>query len=290
MVWALVSVLGSLVALSVGWAVFWFAAFLVSLVLSVILPTWIEALYANPDPEGNSLINIIGVTVLVFAVMVYFVRQRDRYQQQSDDLLHNILPDDIANRLKTSDETIADDYESASILFADVVDFTPMSAGMAPTELVALLDETFTAFDSLVEERDLEKIKTIGDAYMVAAGVPTPRQDHAQVICDLALAIRDLVASREFMGRRIMLRIGVNSGPVVAGIIGTKKFSYDLWGDSVNTASRMESTGTAGMIQITDATKRLVENDFVCESQGKVEVKGKGAIPVWTLNSRRMER
>ncbi len=162
-----------------------------------------------------------------------------------------------------------------------------MSADMAPSELVDLLDDVFTAFDLLVEERGLEKIKTIGDAYMVAAGVPRPREDHAQILCDLALAVRDLVATREFQGRRVTFRIGINSGPVVAGVIGTTKFSYDLWGDSVNTASRMESSGTAGEIQITDETKRLVEHDFICELKGTVEVKGKGSMTVWTLKTTR---
>ena len=149
---------------------------------------------------------------------------------------------------------IADDYQSASVLFADVVNFTPMSAGMSPPELVGLLNSVFTTFDGFVEDLGLEKIKTVGDEYMVASGVPHVRSDHAQALAELALRMRDHCASNQFEGRDIQLRIGLNSGPVVAGIVGTHKFAYDLWGDVVNTASRMESEGVAGSIQITPAT------------------------------------
>ncbi|MGI9610249.1 MAG: adenylate/guanylate cyclase domain-containing protein, partial [Acidimicrobiia bacterium] len=154
-------------------------------------------------------------------------------------------------------------------------------------DLVALLDDVFTSFDSLVEERALEKIKTIGDAYMVASGVPVRRSDHAHVLCDLALAFLEELTNRSFRGERVTLRIGIHSGEVVAGIIGTKRFSYDLWGDAVNTASRMESGGSPGTIQITEQTKQLVEDAFVCESRGPVDVKGKGPMEVWHLKGRR---
>ena len=140
-----------------------------------------------------------------------------------------------------------------------------------------------------MESHGLEKIKTIGDEYMVAAGVPEPRADHAVVLCDLALEIRDLVASRRFSGHAVRFRIGINSGPVVAGIIGTKKFSYDLWGDAVNTASRMESSGVPGEIQLTASTLALVRDHFVCRPRGQVDIKGKGAMEVWTLEGRSSE-
>jgi guanylate cyclase len=157
---------------------------------------------------------------------------------------------------------------------------------MTPTELVTLLDDVFRDFDALVEAKGLEKIKTIGDAYMVASGVPTPRDDHAQALCDLALEMRDHIRERTYGGRNIECRIGINSGPVVAGIIGNKKFSYDLWGDSVNTASRMESSGQPGRIQISEATMRHVSEDFVCEPGGIVDVKGKGPMSVWFVEGR----
>ena len=286
-VWGFVAVLGALAVFGDWRATFWLWFFILSQAVAAVWATQIEPLYELSNIEFVAIFNLIVVVLFVYYMMLYYVRQRASLLTQSDGLLRNILPAEIADRLKTSDETIADEYDSASILFADIVDFTPMSAGMTPSELVALLDEVFTGIDDLVEERGLEKIKTIGDAYMVAAGVPRQRDDHAQVLCDLALAIRDYFGSQEFQGRRVSFRIGVNSGPVVAGIIGTKKFSYDLWGDSVNTASRMESSGTAGEIQITDTTRLLVEREFVCEPKGSVEIKGKGAMTVWALTGSR---
>ncbi|MEE8376602.1 MAG: adenylate/guanylate cyclase domain-containing protein [Acidimicrobiia bacterium] len=286
-VWGFVAVLAALAVFADRRASFWLWFFIASQVVAAAWASQIEPIYEVANVEYVAIFNLLVVVVFVYYMMLFYVRQRAILLTQSDGLLRNILPDDIADRLKRSADTIADDYEAASILFADIVDFTPMSADMTPSELVALLDDVFTAFDVLVEERGLEKIKTIGDAYMVAAGVPRPREDHAQILCDLALAVRDVVATREFQSRRVALRIGINSGPVVAGIIGATKFSYDLWADSVNTASRMETSGTAGEIQITDNTKRLVEDDFICEPKGTVAVKGKGPMTVWTLKTSR---
>jgi guanylate cyclase len=230
---------------------------------------------------------VVGVTVFLFAGMAYFVRQRDRSQTESDELLHNILPDEIARRLKADRTMIADDYESASVLFADVVNFTPMSARMSPPELVGLLNTLFSAFDRFVDELGLEKIKTVGDAYMVAAGVPVARPDHAHAVAALALRIRDHTENHKFDGHDLSMRIGINSGPLVAGIVGTHKFAYDLWGDVVNTASRMESTGVPGSIQITQATHEIIRDDFVCEPRGVVSVKGKGDMSTYILVSKR---
>jgi guanylate cyclase len=221
--------------------------------------------------------------------MAYFVRQRNRLQTESDDLLHSILPDEIARRLKSDKTMIADDYEAASVMFADVVDFTPMSAGMSPPQLVGLLNDVFTTFDGFVDELGLEKIKTVGDEYMVAAGVPRSRPDHAVAIAELALRIRDHSENNHFDGHEISLRIGINSGPVVAGIVGTHKFAYDLWGDVVNTASRMESGGVPGSIQVTSATYELIRDRFVCEPRGVISVKGKGDMTTYILVSKRAD-
>lgn len=286
MAWGLVPVLGAFVAFGGRWAAFWLSVFLVALILSVIIPTWVEPLYSWPDPEALGLFNFVGITAFIFTVIAYFLRQRDRFQRQSDDLLHNILPDDAVVRLKQSSAMIADQFDEVSVLFADVVDFTPMSASMTPAELVGLLNGIFSVFDDLVMENRLEKIKTIGDEYMVAAGVPTPRDDHALVIADLAVSMRDYVAGHEFAGHSIRLRIGIHSGPVVAGIIGHRKFSYDLWGDTVNTASRMESHGVAGEIQITSATHQLIMDRFACVRRGMISVKGKGEVETWYLVDR----
>ena len=207
-------------------------------------------------------------------------------QEKSENLLLNILPKDIAELLKKKPDSIAEQYSEASILFADVVNFTPMSSQMTPIELVELLNQVFSQFDGLVEKYDLEKIKTIGDCYMVASGVPRPRQDHAQVIMCLALDMQEIVTKSDYFGRKLTFRIGINSGPVVAGVIGRKKFIYDLWGDAVNTASRMESNGTGGLVQITKETYNLIHEDFVCEPRGVINVKGKGELPVWFVRGK----
>lgn len=289
LVWVVILVLGALAIFEDMRATAWLAVSMVAVAGSLVISEMITPIYELPNPEIPALFNFLIVLVFAYFVVWYYVRQRADLLRLTDGLLKNTLPDTIAERLKTSEEMIADEYESASILFADVSGFTPMSAEMSPTELVALLNGIFTDFDEMVERRDLEKIKTIGDAYMVAAGVPVPRADHAQAICDLALEMQRHVREKSFSGRNVMFRIGINSGPLVAGIIGTRKFSYDLWGDSVNTASRMESSGQPGLIQITRTTRDLVDDDFVCRPGGLIDVKGKGPMPVWFLEGRRGE-
>ncbi len=285
----LLAVLGALIVLSIRAAFGWFLAFILALVLAVVLPGLIDPVHTVEGSPGGTALTVFGVTTFVFAAMAYFVRQRDRLQQQSDDLLHNILPDEIARRLKSDNTMIADHHESASVLFADVVDFTPMSAEMSPAEVVGLLNNVFTAFDRFTEELGLEKIKTVGDEYMVAAGVPRKRPDHAVAMAELALRIRDHTEDNRFNDKDIRLRIGINSGPVVAGVVGTHKFAYDLWGDAVNIASRMESGGVPGSIQVSSATYELIRDDFVCEPRGLVPVKGRGDMETYFLIGRRIE-
>jgi class 3 adenylate cyclase len=287
-IYNLAIVLAALLALGFRAASWWFAAFVASVIYAALIHNRIDPVY-KPRPTSVAAFNLIAFGVLTFVVTVYFVRERDRFQKESDDLLHNILPDEIAARLKASTSMVADSFESASVLFADVVDFTPMSAGMSAGDLVTLLNDIFTTFDAFVEELGLEKIKTVGDEYMVASGVPVPRRDHAEAVADLALRLRDHVASKKFEGRTIRLRIGINSGPVVAGIIGTHKFAYDLWGDVVNTASRMQSEGVPGSIQISRSTFSLIENRFVCQRRGLIPVKGKGEMDTYILVSRLSE-
>jgi adenylate cyclase len=279
--------LGALLAIGLRAGLVWFGVFALSVVYAIAVPDWIHPIYDLNDPTGNAAFDLIATGIVTAAVMIYFVHQRDRFQQRSDDLLHAILPDPIAARLKDEPGTIANDVPSASVLFADVVDFTPMSAAMSPAELVGVLDELFTVFDGLVGELGLEKIKTVGDAYMVAAGVPEARSDHAHAIAELALRIRDHIATNLIHGRRLSLRIGINSGPLTAGVIGTQKFSYDLWGDTVNTASRMESEGVPGSIQVSDATYELIKDEYACEPRGLIPVKGKDAMQTYLLISRR---
>ena len=216
----------------------------------------------------------------------YTIRaQRDR----ADKLLYNVLPRQIAERLKESDETIAEEFSSATVLFADIVNFTPISARFGPLEVVEMLNELFSHFDDLVDKYGVEKIQVAGDGYTVASGVPTPRSDHATVLAQLALDMLDYVRREEFLGGRhpIEIRIGLNSGPLIAGVIGRKKYFYALWGDMVNTASRMESHGESGKIQITSETYELVRDEFECEYIGEIMVKGKGQMEAWHLLARK---
>jgi class 3 adenylate cyclase len=208
-------------------------------------------------------------------------------QQRSEQLLLNVLPVPIAARLKTGENVIADQFSDVTVLFADLVDFTRGSERASPDAVVEVLNELFTAFDELAQRHGLEKIKTVGDAYMVAGGLPEPRPDHAEAVADLALAMRDEAAHHlDASGRPLQLRIGIDTGPVVAGVIGRQKFSYDLWGDTVNTASRMESHGIAGHIQVTDRTYRRLRGRYRLEARGLTQVKSKGSMTTYFLVGR----
>ena len=265
----------------------WFLAYVALLVVTVLLHPYLPPSHPLPALFIHVffVLNLGLVSTIAFMLLYHFVRQKNLFQDKSENLLLNILPKEIISILKNESRVIADHYAGASILFADVVGFTPMSAEMSPVELVELLNEVFSHFDTLTEAHHMEKIKTIGDCYMVASGVPRPRLDHAPALVRMALEMQAYVRQREFCGRRLAFRIGINSGPVIAGVIGRKKFIYDLWGDAVNTASRMESHGVGGAIQVTRATYELIKDDFVCDPKGTVEVKGKGNMEVWHVVS-----
>ncbi|WP_008312228.1 adenylate/guanylate cyclase domain-containing protein [Leptolyngbya sp. PCC 6406] len=208
-------------------------------------------------------------------------------QAKSEQLLLNILPEPIADRLKRGEKDISEGFSGVSILFADIVDFTPLSETVPPAELVEILNLVFSAFDRLSEQHGLEKIKTIGDAYMVVGGLPDPRPDHAEAIAEMALSMQ---ATMDQLSRKIdqplAIRIGINSGPVVAGVIGTKKFIYDLWGDTVNVASRMEAMGISGGIQVAQPTYDLLRDKYCFEDRGEIEIKGKGHMHAYLLKGR----
>ncbi|MEW6085560.1 MAG: adenylate/guanylate cyclase domain-containing protein [Chloroflexota bacterium] len=215
-----------------------------------------------------------------------------RFQRdQVDSLLHNVLPGWIADKLKQGNKTIAEEYESASVLFADIVNFTPISAKFGPHEVVKMLDDVFSLFDELVEKHKVEKIQVAGDGYMAAAGVPIPRPDHAKVLARLALDMLKRVHEGNFLDGKhpIDLRIGLNSGSLIAGVIGRRKV-FAVWGDMVNTASRMESHGVTNRIQITRAAYELLKDDFECEYVGEIHVKGKGPMEAWHLLAEKGER
>ena len=210
-------------------------------------------------------------------------------QQQTERLLLNILPEPIADRLKQeTSTTIAEDFAEVSVMFADIVGFTQMASSLSPIELIDLLNQIFSAFDRLSEKHGLEKIKTVGDAYMVVGGLPTRRADHAEAIAEMALDIQSAIAKfREETGKDFNIRIGINTGPVVAGVIGIKKFSYDLWGDTVNIASRMESHGIPGQVQVTPATYERLREQYLFQERGAIQVKGKGEMTTYFLMGRK---
>ena len=281
-IWAALCPLGSLLLEDLRSTSFWILGFVVLLILGAALqPVLSPAALPESFVTWFFVLNVGAVVTITFGLLYYFVGRRNFFQQQAEMLLLNILPREISAALKAEQRTIADEYPAVSILFADVVGFTPMAAGMTPMELVGLLNQVFLCLDGLVEKYDLEKIKTIGDCYMVASGVPRSRPDHATALVNLALDMQAAVAGTRFDGRQLAFRIGINSGPVVAGIIGRTKFTYDLWGKSVNLASRMELHGRARSIQITRSTYELVRDAFDCEAVGMIEVKGAGQMEVW---------
>src|SRR5258708_645813 len=262
--WAVVAPLGALMFIGLRQAWPWFLGFLGLIVISGLL----EALNALPRPAIPAsirvvffLLNLGAVALTVFVVLLYFVGEREKMKaaldsehQRSESLLLNVLPAPVAERLKRSEAVIADGFDGVTVLFADIVGFTPLSASLTPKEVVTLLNTLFTVFDRLVDSYGLEKIKTIGDAYMVAAGVPVPRDDHAAAVADLALEMRvELARLREEIEAPLDVRIGVDSGPAVAGVVGKRKVSYYLWGKNGNTASPMGSHGLAGQIHVTQS-------------------------------------
>ena len=211
-------------------------------------------------------------------------------QEKSDRLLLNILPRAIAERLKQSERTIAERYAEVTVLFADLVEFTTMSNQMEPEQLVAMLNDLFTPFDLIAERRGLEKIKTVGDSYFVVGGLPERRTDHAEAVADMALEMmEELARLNHRRGSDLRLRIGINSGPVVAGVIGRRKFSYDLWGATVNLASRMQSHGLPGQINVAEATCRLLQGKFALTERGLVPCKGVGDVRAYLLGPRLAE-
>lgn len=288
MLWALICPMGAMLFDEPRHAPRWFLAFLGLVVLSGLLQPSLRSVN-NLSPVLLNfffVINFIGVGSLVFMMIFYFVGQKNIFQQRSETLLLNILPKDIAVRLKRGEDTIADNYESVSIMVVDLVDFTPLSAACDPKSMVEFLSEMFSTFDQLVEKYGVEKIETVGDSYMVAAGLPIPSHNHAAVVTYLALDIRAYFERGVFLeGHPLNCRIGINSGPITAGVIERKKISYNVWGDTVNTASRMQTHSLPGQVQISQITFELIKDEFVCEPRGKINVKGKGEMEVWLVLS-----
>lgn len=296
-IWAILSPVGALMILGTRQSTPWFALF-----LALAAVSWqMNAIFASnalPIPDRVKDIffamNLSGTATILYIVMRYFQSQKERVlralaqeQARSDKLLLNILPESIANRLKAENLEIADSHEAVTILFADLVNFTHISAEMPADKLVTFLNQIFSRFDALTEKYGLEKIKTIGDAYMVVGGLPQARADHAQAVAAMALEMqRALQEVAGDSGKELSMRIGINSGPVVAGVIGSSKFSYDLWGDTVNVASRMENLAMSDTIQVTEKTYELLKDHYVFTPLGAIAVRGRGKVRAYVLTGK----
>jgi adenylate cyclase len=286
--WSFTAPLGALLFAGRREATWWFLAFLVLVWASAVLD---PLLTNDADIPRNVVVlffalNVLGVTGTCYFLLHYFVRERDHAaeviaaeRERSERLLLNVLPEPIAERLKGGESLIADGAPEVGVLFADIADFTPMSEAMDPEEIVRLLNDVFSAFDTLASNHGLEKIKTIGDAYMVASGLLRHDDHHAEELARMALEMQREASRFD----NLKLRIGIDVGPVAAGVIGRSKFIYDLWGDTVNTASRMESHGVPGAIQVTERAYERLAASFLFEERGTVEIKGKGRLRTFLL-------
>ena len=294
--WALIVPLAALALLGVRRATPWLVAYLALVVVLALLEPRLAATPADiPQPVATALfvLNIAGTTLTAYLMLGWFVEQRQRAaaaleveRERSERLLLNVLPDPIAQRLKADDGVIAEHYDEVSVLFADLVGFTGRAQGMPAEDLVALLDRIFSTFDRVADAEGVEKIKTIGDAYMLAGGLPEPRADHLAAVVRSALAMRDeiaRIAGDPGLGW-LSIRVGIDTGPAVAGVIGRRKFIYDLWGDTVNTASRMESHGLPGQIQVTERVATRLGPAFSVRPRGTIDVKGKGPMDTFLVD------
>lgn len=287
MIWSFLSPLGALVFLGSRAAKIWFAGFTAMLLISVALENFLLTIQSRPFwmIAMFLIMNIGVVSTIVFATVAYFVNQTKREHKKAEDLLLNILPNSIIVRMKNGEKMIADEVDSVTVLFADIVGFTQLSAKLSAHKLIDLLNMVFSEFDRLAEYYGLEKIKTIGDAYMVAGGlINQSHTNHCYRIVQMAMDMQTIVSRSDVTHLRTLdIRIGIHTGSVIAGVIGIKKFNYDVWGDTVNTASRMESHGEAGKIHVTESVYHQLKNQFIFQERGLIDVKGKGEMSTYFL-------
>jgi adenylate cyclase len=302
--WSFVAPLGALLCRGTRYSIPWFMAFAGAVAISAAIdpvvtnhaaeiPRWIQILFFA--------LNQIAVTMTAFLLLQYFVRGREQAQsaldaknrellleqERSEQLLLNVLPPPIAGRLKSGERLIADRVSDATVLFADIVGFTSLTRQVSPERMISVLNELFSAFDRLATEHGLEKIKTIGDSYMLVGGLPERRPDHVEAVAEMALAMHPtMIDCSHRLDHPLSLRIGIDTGPVVAGVIGQQKFSYDTWGDTVNTASRMANYGTPNSIQVTGNVVERLHDQYLFQSRGAIKIKGKGRMPVYVLRGR----
>lgn len=295
--WAILAPILSLILQHYSKSIIWFVSYMVMISSIFILDTNLfgsNTLSLLSTEEAFFQLNLIGILIIIFPLIFYFVQKIEdltktqieliNLEDKSQELINQLLPEEIAMRLKNENKYISDFFENVTVLFADMVGFTQLSSKITPVELVDLLNVIFSSLDQIIDDYGMEKIKTMGDAYMAASGIPTPRDDHAEIAAEVSLKFLEAVEKFSLMtGMDIKVRIGLHSGPVVAGVIGIKKTIYDLWGDTVNVASRMESHGIPDRIQVTKATYDLIREKYSFISRVYIDIKGKGPMETFIL-------
>ncbi len=287
MLWAMIVPVIVAVLLDFRQVLLWYSVFALAVISIAVFDYQIAQIALVIPSEvfiSTTVFNLVVVPAVLLIIIRYLVVEMEKARARADSLLLAILPASIAEQLKERTETIADSYQEATILFADIVDFTRMSADADPIDVVNMLNTVFLEFDELATKHGVEKIKTIGDAYMVAGGLPTPREDHCEAVLAFAFDMLDAIGKyRAWNDEPVRLRVGINTGPVVAGVIGQQKFIYDVWGDTVNTASRMESNGLTNVIQVTESVYKKMKDRLEFDEREPIHVKGKGETVTYLL-------
>jgi len=291
MLWAILAPVGALMFHGVNEATRWFVAYLSLVVISALIDEQLRSLASTVPASVIAVFfasNMIMVSTILFLVLRHFVGATEQAKQRSDALLTHMLPEAVAQRLKAGEAPIADRVDVVSVVIGDIVDFTVLSEELDPADLVDLLNGIYTEFDSIADSLDLEKIKTVGDAYIVVAGLPTARADHASAAAEMATRMLSELARFHPRGveRPLEMRVGIHCGPVVAGVIGSQKLNYEVWGDTVNIASRMESSGLAGEIQVSEAVYKTLSGEYNLTHRGQIEIKGKGLMNTYLLGDK----
>jgi adenylate cyclase len=305
--WGLLAPIGAVLCLSARESAPWFFAYILMVAMSAFFDYNLAGVKTVPmiPPQTSALffgLNFIVMSTLVYVLISFSQQEKEKIrlalagtnsqlraaQEQSERLLLNILPGPIAERLKNEHQTIADGFADITVMFADIVNFTQIAEGMSPNQIFSMLNQVFSCFDELADQHGLEKIKTIGDAYMVAGGLNDDEMNYSDAIADMALSMRDVLAV-EFAKMKLEIRMGIGTGPVVAGVVGKKKFIYDLWGDTVNIASRITSESVPGSVQVDLTTFRRLRSRFDFGAPREIYVKGKGDMTVYELLGRKAE-